>query len=147
MMENTPKLIPYRHKVQYYETDCMKVVHHSNYIRFFEEARVDFLEQIGAGYVALEAAGYVSPVLSASANYKSMTAYGEELYILVKLSEYKGARFYFTYKVIDVATGTLRATGETSHCFLKNGSLVNLKKELPEAHEQLVNAVGMETVI
>lgn len=141
------KLIPYRHRVQYYETDCMQVVHHSNYIRFFEEARVDFLAQIGADYPALEKAGYIAPVLSVSADFKRMTTYGEDLYILVKLTEYKGVRFFFTYKVIDAATHTLRATGESSHCFLKDGLPVNLKKELPEAHTQLINAVGFETVI
>lgn len=146
-MENTPKLIPYRHKVHYYETDCMKVVHHSNYIRYFEEARVDFLAQIGADYAALEEAGYLSPVLSATADFKRMSAYGDELYILVKLADYKGLRFYFTYRVIDVATGTLRVTGETSHCFLKDGLPVNLKRELPEAHEKLVRAVGWETTV
>ena len=40
----------YRHKVQYYETDQMRVVHHSNYIRWFEEARVNLMEQMGMGY-------------------------------------------------------------------------------------------------
>ena len=40
-------MTPYRHKVQYYETDRMGVTHHSNYIRWMEEARVDLLEQIG----------------------------------------------------------------------------------------------------
>ena len=43
-------MIPYEHKVQYYETDGMGIVHHSNYIRWFEEARVDLLEQLGFGY-------------------------------------------------------------------------------------------------
>lgn len=146
-MEESPKLIPYRHRVQYYETDCMKVVHHSNYIRFFEEARVDFLAQIGADYASLEAAGYVSPVLSVSAEFKQMSSYGEELIILVKLADYKGMRFYFTYRVIDAATGSLRATGETSHCFLKDGAPVNLRRALPEAHERLMNAVGRETTV
>ena len=41
---------PYIHKVQYYETDKMGITHHSNYIRWMEEARVDFMEQIGWGY-------------------------------------------------------------------------------------------------
>ena len=45
------KISPYLHKVQYYETDCMQIVHHSNYIRFFEEARVDFLEKLGVSYL------------------------------------------------------------------------------------------------
>ena len=43
-------MTPYEHKVQYYETDGMGIVHHSNYIRWFEEARVDLLEQLGYGY-------------------------------------------------------------------------------------------------
>lgn len=141
------QLIPYRHRVQYYETDCMQVVHHSNYIRFFEEARVDYLAQIGADYPALERAGYIAPVLSVSADFKRMTAYGEELYVLVKLTEYKGVRFFFSYQVIDAATHTLRATGESSHCFLKDGAPVNLKKDLPEAHARIMNAVGLETKV
>ena len=37
----------YRHIVQYYETDKMGITHHSNYIRWMEEARIDFLRQIG----------------------------------------------------------------------------------------------------
>lgn len=41
---------PYLHKVQYYETDKMGIAHHSNYIRWMEEARVDFLEKIGWGF-------------------------------------------------------------------------------------------------
>ena len=62
---------PYEHRVQYYETDQMKVVHHSNYIRWFEEARIDFFEQIGLGYKECEEKGIMSPVTSVSARYKT----------------------------------------------------------------------------
>ena len=44
----------YNHTVQYYETDKMGITHHSNYIRWMEEARVDFLKQIGWDYDKLE---------------------------------------------------------------------------------------------
>ena len=59
------QLKPYRHKTQYYETDTMKIVHHSNYVRWMEEARCDFLEQIGLGYDVMERAGMwvVSPLV------------------------------------------------------------------------------------
>ena len=50
-------MVHYDHKVQYYETDGMGIVHHSNYIRWFEEARVDLLEQLGFGYDRIEEAG------------------------------------------------------------------------------------------
>ena len=42
---------PYKHLVQYYETDQMGIVHHSNYIRWFEEARSYILEENGFGRV------------------------------------------------------------------------------------------------
>ena len=61
---------PFIHKIQYYETDRMKVTHHSNYIRFMEEARVDFMEQTGLSYQQMEADGIVSPVISVSCEYK-----------------------------------------------------------------------------
>ena len=48
---------PYLHKVQYYETDQMGFVHHANYLRWFEEARLDFLEQIGLPYPMMEEKG------------------------------------------------------------------------------------------
>ena len=51
----------YTHKVQYYETDQMGIVHHSNYIRWFEEARTDFMEQMGLGYEQMEERGIVGP--------------------------------------------------------------------------------------
>ena len=49
----------YKHKVNYYETDKMGITHHSNYIRFMEEARVYFLEQIGWGYDKFEEKGII----------------------------------------------------------------------------------------
>ena len=54
---------PYQHRVQYYETDRMQLTHHSNYLRFMEEARVDFLEQLGWGYNRMEEEGLISPVV------------------------------------------------------------------------------------
>ena len=69
-------MIPYEHKVQYYETDGMGIVHHSNYIRWFEEARVDLLEQLGFGYDRIEAEGYSGPVLEVACQYKTMSRFG-----------------------------------------------------------------------
>ena len=59
----------YTHKVQYYETDQMGIVHHSNYIRWFEEARTDFMEQLGMGYAEMEKQGVVGMVLGLAYYY------------------------------------------------------------------------------
>ena len=40
----------YEHKAQYYETDQMGIIHHANYLHWFEEARIDMMEQMGMGY-------------------------------------------------------------------------------------------------
>ena len=58
------KLHTYEHRTQYYETDQMGIIHHSNYIRWFEEARTDLMRQMGIGYDEMEGQGIISPVLS-----------------------------------------------------------------------------------
>ena len=75
---------PYLHKAQYYETDGMGIIHHSNYIRWFEEARVDFLAQIGMPFEQVEARGIVSPVIRVVCEYKTMARFGETVRIRTK---------------------------------------------------------------
>ena len=130
------ELKPYIHIAQYYETDQMKIIHHSNYIRWFEEARIDFLDQVGANYAKLEANGIVSPVLTVEAQYKSMVRYGDSVYVLPEIESYNGVKLSLAYRVIDVATGELCTTGKSQHCFLNEaGRPVSLKKVQPSVHE------------
>ena len=63
---------PYRHQAQYYETDQMGIVHHSNYIRWMEEARIDFMKQAGLSYRKMEALEIIIPVLEVQCVYHSM---------------------------------------------------------------------------
>ena len=99
----------YEHKTQYYETDQMGIIHHSNYIRWFEEARVHMMEQLGMGYDAMEEAGVISPVISIHCEYKSMTRFGETVRIITNLKEYNGIRMTIEYTVLDCGTGQERA--------------------------------------
>ena len=52
-------LTPYKRKAFYYETDRMDIIHHSNYVRWLEEARVDLMEQLGCPFHEIEARGIV----------------------------------------------------------------------------------------
>ena len=54
-------LTPYKRKAFYYETDRMDIIHHSNYVRWLEEARVDLMEQLGCPFHEIEERGIVSP--------------------------------------------------------------------------------------
>lgn len=123
----------YIHKVQYYETDRMGITHHSNYIRWMEEARTDFLDQIGWGYDKLEGMGIISPVVSVNAEYKHTTTFHDTVVIRTGVKEFKGVRLIVWYEMRDQKTGNLVFTGISTHCFQnKNGKLIRLNREYPE---------------
>lgn len=126
----------YTHKVQYYETDAMGIVHHSNYIRWFEECRTDFMEQAGFGYADMEKAGVVSPVIEISCAYKASVRYGDTVKVDLTIGRFTGAQMVVCYQVTDAADGRLRASGKTRHCFLNTeGHPVSLKKTHPRVFE------------
>lgn len=123
----------YEHKTQYYETDQMGIIHHSNYIKWFEEARVDMMEQMGMGYAQMEAQGIICPVLAVRCEYKSMTRFGDTVQILANIREYNGIKMAIEYTVLDKKSGKIRCVGESRHGFLnKDGSPVSLKRQYIE---------------
>ena len=126
-------LCRYEHITQYYETDQMGIIHHSNYIRWMEEARVDLMRQAGISMVDIEKLGILIPVLSVSCEYKSMTRFGDTVIIDMRLAEYNGIKMFIEYQIYDKQTGKLRALGSSSHCFLsRDGKLISIKKNYPD---------------
>lgn len=77
---------PYIRKTHYYETDQMGIIHHANYIHWMEEARVDYMEQIGFSYDRAVSTGIDFALLSISCEYKSMTRFGDTVNIQVSIS-------------------------------------------------------------
>ena len=123
---------PYQHNVKYYETDQMGIVHHSNYIRWFEEARIDYLNQIGLTYKKMEAEGIISPVLEINCHYQGMMYFDDTATIKVKVTEYTGVRFAFTYEIYN-QDNVLCTTGSSKHCFTnRSGRPINLKRANPQ---------------
>lgn len=131
----------YKHKVNYYETDAMGMVHHSNYVRWMEESRVFFLDNIGYGYKRLEDTGISSPVLSYTCEIKHSTYFDDIVEIIPKVVKYNGVRLFieYTMKVGD----DIVAIGKTSHCFVnKNGAPIRLNKECIELDEKLRSSLN-----
>lgn len=127
----------YVRKPHYYETDQMAIIHHANYIRWFEEARVDMLDFLGFPYEKMEELGIIVPVLSVNCEYKEMIRYGQTIVIKVYITSYTGSRLNFQYEIIDEKDNRLLTTGESKHCFLakEKQRLINLKKAFPTIHE------------
>lgn len=128
---------PYEHKVQYYETDKMGIVHHSNYIRWMEEARVDFLEQIGWNFDRLEAEGIGSPVTALNGKYKVSTKFPEVVTIIAFVEEFKGVKLKIRYEMKNTK-GEMVFEGHSEHCFVNSqGRIVRLKEDFPGFYEIL----------
>ena len=135
---------PFIRKANYYETDQMAIVHHSNYIRWMEEARVDLMDQIGFPLSRLEAEGIVIPVLMVEAEYKSMVKFDETVVIKITTEKYDGVRLYLNYEISNKETGQIRTLCKSGHCFLNaNGRPVSLKKVCPEIHEKFVSTLEL----
>ena len=133
----------YIHKVNYYETDKMGITHHSNYIRWMEEARVDYLDQIGLGYKKLEEIGIISPVIYAECNYKIPTTFDDKVEIEIKAEEFKGVKLILKYTMTNVETKEIVLIGKTKHCFVdKNNKPIILKKNFPEIDKKLKELVS-----
>ena len=134
----------YIHKVQYYETDKMGIVHHSNYIRWMEEARVDFLDRIGWSYDKLEEIGLVSPVLGVSVEYIQPTRFNQEVFIYVSILELKMAKMKVGYIMKD-KDGKVVCKGESSHgFFLSSGRPAILKRDFPGLFEELEKHLSLD---
>ncbi len=119
----------FERKINYYETDKMGVVHHSNYIRYMEEARCAWLESIEMPFSVLEENDITIPVLGVNCSYKYHVTFDDTIIIKPFVKEYTGVRMTVGYEVEDKKTGKIILTGETKHCFT-NKSLkpINLKK-------------------
>ena len=128
----------YIHKVNYYETDKMGVTHHSNYIRWMEEARIYFLDQIGFGYAKLEEDGIISPVIGVECDYKIPTTFDERVEIKVEVEEFKGVKLIIKYTMLKPETQEIILVGRTKHCFLNTENKpIILKKSFPEFDTKL----------
>jgi len=137
----------YERKINYYETDKMGIVHHSNYIRFLEEARCRWLEKENISMEVIEQKGFTIPTLEVNCKYKYPVTSGDTIIIKPILMEYNGVRMTISYEVMDKASGNTVIEAFTKHCFT-NRELrpINIKKyddETNRVFESLFNNSGM----
>ena len=131
-------MTPYIHTVQYYETDKMGIAHHSNYVRWMEEARMELLRQMGWPMSRLEAEGITSPVVSVECKYLRPTTYDDRISILVTVEQYTGVKLRLSYNMTNETTGETVLTAASSHCFIdENSRPISLEKRFPAFDEAL----------
>ena len=135
-------------RVQYYETDMMGVVHHANYIHWMEEARIEWMDQLGFPYAAMEEKGIVSPVKALSCEYKAPCTFGDRITVSIVPESFNGVVLVLRYRM-EKEQGSLVCEARSEHVFLnREGRFSRLKRELPgfcEAIEEYINTTGKET--
>ena len=104
----------YTRRVKYYETDRMGVVHHSNYLRLIEDARMDWLNDNVMNYCDMEHMGIIIPAASAYGEFISFLHYDDPFSVEIKLIEFKGIKMTFSYVVRNTDTDVICYV---AHCF------------------------------
>lgn len=131
----------YTRAINYYETDKMGIVHHSNYIRYFEEARIFAMEQMNCSVKMLEDLGLIIPNVDAYAKYLVPLRFGDTCRINFKLTEFNGVKFRCEYELYN-QDDILCSTGFTTHCFVnENIRPISIKRSHPDIFEKLKSEV------
>ena len=124
---------------RYSETDQMGIIHHSQYVNWFEVGRTDLIREAGKSYNQLEQEGLWLPVIKVEVNYKEPSRYEDAVLVHTSIDSYNGVRIRFKYTVIKEKNQNTAVIGYTEHCWTNNKMKpLSLTKKEPELHETLL---------
>jgi acyl-CoA thioester hydrolase len=101
-------------RIRYKDTDRLGVVYYGNYLTFFEIGRAEFMRDLGCPYSRVEAEGFSLVVTEAAAKYHGNVGYDSLVTVKTMITEARGARVRFDYKVLS-EDDKLLVTGHTVH--------------------------------
>ena len=123
-------------RVRYAETDKMGIVHHSNYLVWFELGRSDFCRARGFSYKDMEEKDNALLVVAESyCRYKSPAYYEDVLVVRTQVGEIRSRSIRFIYEVYRALDKTLLAEGETLHLVTDENKKV---RSLPESYKEML---------
>ncbi len=105
------------HQVRYAETDQMRFVHHSNYVKYFEMSRIEWLDALGVSYAQMEREGLLMPVVSVAMTFKKPLHFGDSFKVKVSLKKPPLATLEFDYAITNQAEEEI-CTGSTVLAFI-----------------------------
>lgn len=116
------------HRVNFYDTDAMAVVHHANYIRWFEIGRVEYLRSIGITLNEMMEDGYVFPITDITAKYVSPGYFDDDLLIETTATALTRVKMDFDYRIMRKADHKVLVTGKSQNVFTsqKTGRITRL---------------------
>ena len=121
-------------RVRYAETDKMGIVHHSNYLIWFEAGRSDLCRARGFSYKEMEENEDALMVVAESyVRYKSPAYYEDVLSVRTRVAEIRSRSIRFIYEIVRPADDTLLAEGETLHLVTDTSKRV---RHIPEIYRE-----------
>ncbi len=129
-------------RVRYAETDQAGMAHHSSFLPWFEEGRVELLRQLGKPYTEFEAESFHFPVREVCCRYWAPARFDDLLTIETTIIEVGGASVRFGYRITRQADEALIAEGHTLHACVDDSGKV---KRLPREVRQLLGTAGQAT--
>jgi acyl-CoA thioester hydrolase, YbgC/YbaW family len=134
-------LIQVREKVRFVETDMMGVVHHSNYLRWFEMARVEYLRSAGIELLDLMNDGIVFPITKVECKYSASAVFDDWLLINVVMVSFNKAKMEFAYQVFREKDGKLLTEGFTQNLFTNSSGVIT---RLPDRYFERLKEVASQ---
>lgn len=138
-MSQTPCIMPFA--IRYGETDMMGIVHHANYVLYFEDARTRLLEELGYPYERIEREGFQSPVVSVELHYGKPLHYGDKPVVRTKVAALTQMKVVFSYEIFEsqeaMESGAKPScSGKSVHCIVEAATFkpVSMKKATPELY-------------
>ena len=129
-------------RVIYADTDAMGIVYHTNYIKWFEVGRNEYLRELGYPYFRLESEKLWLPVASVECIYKAPARYDDILEITAWMSELKAASLTMSYEIRKAETGEFLVTGSTRHAITDDQMKpVRFKRYNPELYQLVTKAM------
>ncbi len=127
-------------RVRYAETDKMGIVHHSNYLIWFEAGRSDLCRARGFSYKEMEEQDNALMVVAESyVRYKSPAFYEDVLTVRTQVAEVRSRSIRFIYEIVRESDETLLAEGETLHLVTDENKKVRI---IPESYKDLLFSNG-----
>ncbi len=120
----------YKRQIYYYDTDAEGVVYYGNYLRFLEEARTKFIEDLGYNLKKLSEDGYLFAIKKQEIEYKAPIYYGEIIEIRTKVEEITPYRMRFYYEIYNSKNHKTTFARTDMVCISKNFTLNEMPEDL-----------------
>ena len=117
------------HRVKFFDTDVMGVVHHANYIRWFETGRVEFLRELGIDLNEMMSDGILFPIVEITAKFHAPAKFDDELEIVTTAEALTKAKMKFDYVIRKRGEEKILAEGTSLNVFTNDGKICRLPEK------------------